>query len=383
MRVLFTIQGDGRGHMTQAIAAAQMLRRNGHEVVAATVGRNQSRVLPAFVQEALGMPLTEIESPGFSLQRGRGVAEWATFRQALAGLGHYRRSVSILRDLIAGEQPDLIVNFLEPLMGVYNLLFRHSIPVISVGHHFMVEHPEFVRSAYRPTKQWVMRQYVRLAGARSLKLALSFYPAADLPERGLVVCPPLLRRDLFALPQDVHGDFLLVYLLNPGYAGDILRWHALFPEIPIHCYCENPEAIPRSNRQNHLHLHRLDDVRFLQMMAQCRGVACTAGFETVNEAAWLGKPLVVMPVENHIEQYLNALDAAKAGLATPSDRFDLTPLLRHRPAANLGSYRAWVRRAEDVFLNTVETAVRAETRVVLPIGGRPSWESPVAVPAPH
>ena len=32
MKVLFIVQGEGRGHLTQAIAMERLLRRNGHEV---------------------------------------------------------------------------------------------------------------------------------------------------------------------------------------------------------------------------------------------------------------------------------------------------------------------------------------------------------------
>jgi hypothetical protein len=39
MKIMFTVQGDGRGHMTQAIASAQTLERQGHEIVAVTVLR--------------------------------------------------------------------------------------------------------------------------------------------------------------------------------------------------------------------------------------------------------------------------------------------------------------------------------------------------------
>ena len=33
MKFLFIVQGEGRGHLTQAITLEDMLQRNGHEVV--------------------------------------------------------------------------------------------------------------------------------------------------------------------------------------------------------------------------------------------------------------------------------------------------------------------------------------------------------------
>src|SRR6516162_10994021 len=89
MKIMFTVQGDGRGHMTQAIAAAQAFERHGHEIVAVTVGTNPSRTIPEFFAREFDGRLKPIASPGFCFQRGRGVATFATARQALSGLGHY------------------------------------------------------------------------------------------------------------------------------------------------------------------------------------------------------------------------------------------------------------------------------------------------------
>jgi uncharacterized protein (TIGR00661 family) len=366
MKIMFTVQGDGRGHMTQAIAAAQTLENYGHELVAVTIGTNPSRSIPEFFCQAFGDRLIRIESPGFSFRGRRSVATLPTLRQALSGLGDYRKSLAILSRTIERTQPDLLINFLEPLTGLFNLVRPHRIPVVSVGHHFMVGHPDFVRSQRFWLQQWMMRQYVNLAGARSTKLALSFYPATSMPERRLVVCPPLLRREVFDLPQDLPGRFLLAYVLNQGYAADILRWHAVYPDVELHCFCEKPKVEPVWRYDSTLFFHKLDGVKFLRMMAESRGVACTAGFESLNEAAWLGKRLLVVPVENHVEQYFNALDAEKAGLALAASRFDLTPLLRRRKIASLDAYRTWVRRANAIFLSVIEEATRRAVRRILP-----------------
>jgi len=366
MKIMFTVQGDGRGHMTQAIAAAQTLQRQGHEIVAVTVGTNPARTLPEFFRNTFGERLWPIASPGFAFQGGRGVRTLATVRQALSGTGRYCESLTTIGTTISRTEPDLIVNFLEPLMGVFNLLRPHQVPVVSVGHQFMMGHPEFVRCDRFALQQWTMRRYVQLTGARSTKLALSFYPAASLEDRRLFVCPPLMRDEVFELPQDVPGRFLLAYVLNPGYAADILKWHSVYPDVELHCFCEKPRVEPVWRYDSTLSFHKLDGTKFLKMMAECRGVACTAGFESLNEAAWLGKPLLVVPVENHVEQQLNALDAQKAGLALPATNFDLTPLLRRWKGINLDAHRAWVRRAGPVFLSVIEQATRGEAREFVP-----------------
>lgn len=39
MKILFIVQGEGRGHLTQAISMEKLLRSSGHEVVEVLVGK--------------------------------------------------------------------------------------------------------------------------------------------------------------------------------------------------------------------------------------------------------------------------------------------------------------------------------------------------------
>ena len=48
MRYLFVVQGEGRGHLTQALSLASILRRQGHEVVKVLVGHTRHRQIPEF-----------------------------------------------------------------------------------------------------------------------------------------------------------------------------------------------------------------------------------------------------------------------------------------------------------------------------------------------
>lgn len=52
MKFLFIVQGEGRGHLTQAITLENVLLRSGHEVVEILVGKSESRRLPGFLHVA-------------------------------------------------------------------------------------------------------------------------------------------------------------------------------------------------------------------------------------------------------------------------------------------------------------------------------------------
>ena len=340
--------------------------------MAVVAGTNQTRSLPTFFEQAFSAPVRPILSPGFSLRQHRSISMPATIANLLRKMPAYRRSLATIRRTIDEFQPDLIINFLEPLMGVYNLLNTHGIPVLAVGHQYLIEHPDFPGEKKFKLQQLGMKFYVALTGARSARLALSFYPLPNLPERGFFVSPPILRRQLFALNANDSGGHLLVYLLNHGYAGEIIQWHQQNPTIPIHCFYDKSDAPAEERYDANLTFHRIHGEKFLQLMATARGVACTAGFESVSEGAYLGKPLLLIPVENHLEQYLNACDAERAELGLQDTAFHLSRLLAPPKGEAIAKFRAWVDQAEAVAMRAVEEVARAScSRVPIHTGETP------------
>jgi uncharacterized protein (TIGR00661 family) len=361
MDVLFTVQGDGRGHMTQAIAVREMLEHAGHKVVHVLAGSNHSRVLPAFFREAFDCPLTTFAAPGFSIKQGKAISTAGSALHLFSHLATYGKSLEAMEDVIARTRPALIINFLEPLMGYLNLRHRVAPPTLSVAHHFMFDHPAYPKVKGFRFQRIGMMRYMRLTGANASRLALSFYDAKDLPTSRMFVCPPVLRRQLFSLEPDPNGKHLLVYLLNHGYAGEIQAWHERNPDVPVHCFYDRPGAPAEDRVAPNLTFHALHGEKYLRLMASARGVTCTAGFESISEAAYLGKPLLMVPVQNHVEQHVNSLDAQIAGLGVRADTFDLSRLLQPWDAQPLDNFRRWVDRAGEILVRAAERTARVGT----------------------
>ena len=63
MKYLFIIQGEGRGHITQALALSQLLRRAGHSVEEVLVGRCMNREIPQFFIDKIGAKVIPFDSP--------------------------------------------------------------------------------------------------------------------------------------------------------------------------------------------------------------------------------------------------------------------------------------------------------------------------------
>jgi uncharacterized protein (TIGR00661 family) len=359
LRVLFFIQGEGRGHLTQALALAPILREAGHSVEAAFVGANPRRDIPQFFRDDIGCPVERYDEPGFGHDKnGKGLSLWATVRQNARRLPDLLTSLGTLDDAIRRYRPDVIVNFYS-LMGALHTAFRrHRVPVVAVGHQFMFHHPVYPWPDERALDRIGAKLYTHVvAMGAARKLGLSFWDADALAsDPRLRVVPPLLRPGLDARERRDEG-FLLVYLLNAGYASDVRSWSEAHPDVPVHVFCEDPD---RFESTDSLTFHALSGARFLDHMARCCGLVCTAGFESVCEAMYLGKPALMVPVKGHFEQFCNARDAAQHGAGIRADHFDLDALLalseHYTPPA---AFRAWANQAPAHFVREIEDAAAA------------------------
>jgi hypothetical protein len=128
MKVMFAVQGEGRGHMTQALAVNEMLQRRGHEVVAVLAGGKPERPLPAYFEQSFAVPVTRCASPGFEQKKGRGISLRKSLAAAVKNAPELRDSLGTIENTIARARPDLIVNFSSRCWGCSILFIRIARP---------------------------------------------------------------------------------------------------------------------------------------------------------------------------------------------------------------------------------------------------------------
>lgn len=357
---MMLVQGEGRGHMTQAIALQDMLHRAGWEVSCVVVGSSSQRDIPAFFHSRFSAPIVSLPSPNFVTDsRRKSIRIWPTIWKNLLNTGVFIRSIRTIGKLLAFHQPDLVISFYEPLAGLSRLIGRSGPPMISIAHQYVYLHPQFRFPAGKPWEHALLRHYSKLTAIGSSRvLAISATPMPAISGRNLVVIPPVLRKELMGFHSCDEG-YLLVYLLNEGYMEEIRRWHEANPEIALHCFTDS--RVVRDTYKgtwkvdDTLSFHALNDRAFLDRLAACSGVATTAGFETVCEAMYLGKPVLMVPVEGHMEQACNARDFAALGAGLDDRRFRLDRLLEFIPRYNSQTqqYQQWVRAAERMIMEQV------------------------------
>ena len=146
----------------------------------------------------------------------------------------------------------------------------------------------------------------------------------------------------------MHG-----YMVNSGFGENIMEWHKKHPDIPLHFFWDKWEEEPVKKVDDTLTFYQLDDVEFLRQMAGCKAYASTAGFESICEAMYLGKPIMMVPA--HIEQDCNAYDASLSGAGIVSNDFELERLLEFAETYEpRREFVYWVRRGEYLLLDLLQ-----------------------------
>ena len=350
MRILFVIQGEGRGHLTQALSLRQKLVGEGHEVVGVLVGKSPARRLPAFFLDKIGVPVYPFESPNFlPTAKNKQVNLAVSIVYNLARLPKYLLSVRFINRMIRETEADVVVNFYELLTGFTYFLFRPKALMICIAHQYLFLHPDFKFPDENRLELAMLRFFTRLTAiGAAKKLALSFRKMREYGPEGLIVVPPLLRHEVLDI-KPKQGEYLFGYLLNSGFSEEIIDWHRVHPEQELHFFWDRKTETAEFKVDERLSFHQLDDLLFLYYMSGAKAYATTAGFESVCEAMYLGKPILMVPT--HIEQACNAYDAALSGAGIVADCFDLDRLseLSKNHSGNM-SFRHWVKQADWLIL---------------------------------
>ncbi|MDR3652308.1 MAG: glycosyltransferase family protein [Paludibacter sp.] len=350
MRYLFVVQGEGRGHFTQALSLKSMLERNGHEVVGVMVGCSAKRTLPGFFTEKIQSEIIQFQSPNFlPTPKGKHSPLLISILYNLLLVPVYVASLLSIRQTIRKKQPDVVINFYELMCGVTYGIFNPKPPMINVAHQYYFLTREFNYSGKNSRQFHLLNFYSRLTAMNAYKmLALSFRMDEKLYQGKIAIVPPLLRSEVLNYKIS-NGNYIHGYMLNSGYAKELSDWSNNHPKQKLHFFWDKKNAKQTESLTSNLTLHQLSDTLFLEYMAGCKAYATTGGFESVCEAMYMQKPVLMIPT--HIEQECNVLDAIRSGAGVTANEFDLDVLLDFLPEYNRTTeFKYWSQMAESFFL---------------------------------
>ncbi len=366
MRYLFVVQGEGRGHFTQALSLKNMLEANGHEVAAVMVGSSAKRTLPEFFSNKINTEIIRFQSPNF-LPTPKGKASFllGSIIYNLLLLPVYISSLFTIRRTIKEKEVDVVINFYELLCGITYGIFQPGVPMINVAHQYYFLTPEFSYTGKNVFQFRLLNFYSQITALRTHKiLALSFREGKNRQFGKIAIVPPLLRPEVLS-KEISKGNYIHGYLLNSGYAGELVSWSERHPKQTLHFFWDKKNVNSITELTPTLIMHSLCDKEFLHLMSGSKAYATTGGFESVCEAMYMQKPVLMVPT--HIEQECNVIDAMQSGAGVTADAFDLDILIDFVSEYDKSNeFKYWVQIAESLFLYEL-TSLEFEPETILSV----------------
>jgi uncharacterized protein (TIGR00661 family) len=315
------------------------------------LGKSKFRKAPQFFYDYFGSKIIEFDSPNFIRNRkNKSLKILKSFGYNLLRAGRYFKSIRNINKAVISYKPDLIINFYEPLTGLYRLLYKKQVPCISVAHQFGWKQTGYISSGSF-TQRTTEKLLTNISGYGSDKLFCISPTEKSSNETGLVFIPPLIRKEIKNAISG-NNNSITAYLLNAGYADEVINDHKKHPEQEVNCFIDE---VPKHDYENKkLSFHLIDDKTFIEHLSSSSSFISTAGFESICEAMYLGKPVMMIPVGNHFEQHLNAIYFEKIGAGLKSDFFDLDKFLNFTLTFNpVNGFKEWVNKGSDIIINAI------------------------------
>jgi uncharacterized protein (TIGR00661 family) len=295
--ILYSINGEGRGHATRASAIIDGLR-NRHRIIVFT----HALALKLLRQKYAGTDVEIREIPG------------CEFRYTPQGKLDYRRSffesgLPLLRqrkvlaeqwaDRIAKDDADLLVTDFEPLLAAS--AERIGLPYISVDHQHFLATGDFAGLPWEMRAYiWFMRPWIDVFYRGQMETVVSsFFSPGVHKNRPDVRHIGVLLRDEVLNTVPEHGDHVVAYFRRHAAPRVLDALNESGREVRVYGLGE------RESRGN-LRFCPTSMDGFLADFATAACLVSTAGNQLIGEAIHLRKPVLAMPEPGNFEQRLNA-----------------------------------------------------------------------------
>ena len=284
MKILYSVQATGNGHISRAMELLPYLKQYG-EVDIFLSGSNSSLELSYPVK---------YRSKGLSLfYTCKGKLDYAKTALALSPF-RLRKEVKEL----PVEKYDLILNDFECITAM--ACAAKKIPSINFGHQASFYSANTPRPKEKSKMgEWILKNYARA----------SFYIGLHFQQYDDFIFPPIIKKEINkAEPAD--KNFFAVYL--PSYCEHRMEkyFHPLAPNR-FFIFSWETSQIRKSNNITFL---PVDKNLFNEALINCTGIITGGGFETPAEALKLKKKIMVIPIKGQYEQQCNAAALEQMGI---------------------------------------------------------------------
>ncbi|MBC6491863.1 glycosyltransferase family protein [Flavihumibacter stibioxidans] len=284
MKILYSVQATGNGHISRATQLLPYLRRFGKVDIFLSGANSQLQNDLPVRYRSRGMSLFYNTNGGLQYKK-------------IARQLNPARLLKEIKELPV-EKYDVVINDFECITSL--ACAYKKIPSVNFGHQAAFQSP----LAPRPANREVMGEFLLKHYARASQyLGLHFRAYDDF------IFEPIIKKEILQA-EPANAGHITVYLsaFNDKVLTKVFndlkafRFEIFSREVKQVVTVENVKLIPVQQRL------------FNESMIRSYGVITGAGFETPAEVMHLGKKLMVIPIKGQYEQYCNAAALAELGI---------------------------------------------------------------------
>lgn len=319
MKILYAIQGTGNGHLSRAREIIPLLREK-CEVDLLVSGYQADVELPLEVKY-------QLRGLSFIFGKKGGVDLWNTYIEA-----NSKKFMEEVRSLPV-EEYDFVLNDFEPVSAW--ACHKKKIPCIAFSHQSAV----LDKNVPKPDKKDFLGRFIlKNYAPTSAKFGLHFCRYAK------DIFTPVIRSEIRNIENTNLGHYT-VYLpsYDDNFLSEILRETS--PDIKWQIFSKRATQV--TLKQN-IEIYPVSNDGFIRSMTTSCGVLCGAGFETPAEAMFLGKKLLVIPMQNQYEQQCNA--AALKGIGVT--------VIKKLKTKHIETLREWISSDFRIEINYPDITAR-------------------------
>ncbi len=284
MKVLYALQGTGNGHLSRATEIIPLLRK-----------KCETDILVSGTQVDLQLPFDikyRLKGLSFIFGKKGGVDIWNTYVEANA------KSVRKEIKELPVEEYDFVINDFEPISGWS--CYSKKVPCIALSHQSAI----LDKNAPKPKNADLFGKFI-LKNYAPYSTQIGFHFARYSKN----IYTPVIRKEIRELKPTDKGHYT-VYL--PAYDDKQLIPHLKkFEHVRWQVFSKHNSKVIIDKD---IEIYPISNEGFIESMATSSGILCGAGFETPAEAMYLGKKLLVVPMENQYEQQCNAVALKAMGI---------------------------------------------------------------------
>lgn len=283
MKILYSFQGTGNGHVARAQEIVPILKK--YASVDTLISGHQSQLKADFG--------VDFQYKGVSLLYNKtgGLSYRKTFTE-----NNFLEAVKNIQQIELSKY-DLIINDYEPLTGWACALKK--LPMIELSHQASM----LFKETPKPDKKDLLGELVLKYYVPS-KRRIGFHFENYHPQ----IKKPVIRHKIRNLNPEKKG-FYLVYL--PSFSDKNIT--KVLKQIPVEWKVFSKYS-KLQLRENNVEIFPIDEIQYLKAFENCEGILCNAGFESPAEALFMDKKLFVIPIHNQYEQECNACALDKMGI---------------------------------------------------------------------